>query len=344
MANHPFFAKKAPEPGDEVHPMMEGLQQLKFDPAENTADELAEKYKDDGNYYLKLKKYRMAIMNYTEGLMQKSENNEIIANLYNNRSAAQYFLKNYRSSIADARKALEFKSDYHKSKMRILKSLIELKKYEESCKEAQEFLMEDPSNTELIDFLKIAIAKRTERERNERKVQMFEKKKRQEFQTLTQGLIDRKAKFEEVRSGNLAADLTFEVIKPKIEPLFDHPISIQSDGTICYPAIFCYPEFKLTDIQQQLIEHVTIQEILESMLEQTEEGSTPKFKSAESVNVYYENRFKGKLVKVYKEKTIKQIVSETDFWIYSGYLTFYVTPKDSSVESEFVNHVRRPRI
>lgn len=324
--------------------MMEGLQQLKFDPEENTTDELAEKYKEDGNYWLKMKKYRIAIMNYTEGLMQKSENKEIIANLYNNRSAAQYFLKNYRSSIADAKKALEFKSDYHKAKMRILKSLMELKKYEESCKEAQEFLMDDPSSKELTDFLKIALSKRTERERNERKVQMMEKKKRQEFQTLTKSLIERKAKFEEVRNGNLAADLTFEMIKPKIDPLSDFPISIQSDGTINYPAIFCYPEFKLTDIQQQLIEHVTMQEILESMLEQTEEGSPPKFTSPDAVNVYYDNRFKGKLVKVFKEKTIKQIVAETDFWIHSGYLTFYVTPKDSAVEREFVNQVRRPRI
>lgn len=336
--------KKAPEPGDDVHPMLEGLQQLKFDPAENTTDELAEKYKDDGNYWLKMKKYRIAIMNYTEGLQQNSENKEIIANLYNNRSAAQFFLKNFRSSIADARTALEYKSDYSKAKLRILKSQLELKKFDEACKEAQEFLMEDPTNKDLIDFLKVAISRRTERERNERKTQMAEKKKRQEFQTLTQALIHRKVKFEEVKGGNLAKDLTVEIIEPKIEPLQDFPISIQSDGTIYYPAVFCYPQFKLTDIQQQLIEQVTMQEILESMVEQREEGSPPKYESPDHVNVYYENRFKGKLVKVFKEKTIKEIVSEADFWIYRGYLTFYVTPKDSPIDTEFVNQVRKPKI
>lgn len=336
--------KKAPEPGDDVHPMLEGLQQLKFDTAENTADELAEKYKEDGNYWLKMKKYRIAVMNYTEGLMQNCENREITANLYNNRSAAQFFLKNFRSAIADARKALEYKSDYHKAKMRILKSLMELNKFDESVKEAQEFLMDDASNKELIDFLQVALSKRTERERNERRVQMAEKKKRQEFQTLTQALINRQAKFEEVRSGNLAADLNVDMIKPKIEPLFDYPITIQSDGTVNYPAIFCYPQFKLTDIQQHLIEHVTIQEILESMLEQADESSPPKYKSADEVNVYYENRFKGKLIRVHKEKSIKQIVAETDFWIHSGYLTFYVCPKDSEVERKFINQVRKPKI
>lgn len=336
--------KKAPEPGEDVHPMLEGLQQLKFDESDNTPDELAEKYKEDGNYWLKLKKYRIAIMNYTEGLMKKPESDEIIATLYNNRSAAQFFLKNFRSSIVDARKALEHKSDYHKAKMRILKSLIELKKFDESCKEAQEFLMDDASNKELIDILQVALSKRTECERNERRVLMNEKKKRQEFQRLTQALINRQAKFEEVKNGNLAADLTVDMIKPKIEPLFDHPITIQSDGTVNYPAIFAYPQFKLTDIQQQLIEHVTIVEVLESMLEQCDENSPPKYKSADDVNVYYENRFKGKLVKVHKEKSIKQIVAETDFWIHSGYLTFYVCPKDSETERKFVNQVRRPRI
>lgn len=38
MNKHPFFMKKAPEPGDEVHPLLEGIQQLKYDPTENTAE------------------------------------------------------------------------------------------------------------------------------------------------------------------------------------------------------------------------------------------------------------------------------------------------------------------
>lgn len=38
MEKHPFFMKKAPEPGAEVHPLYEGLQQLKYDPNENTPE------------------------------------------------------------------------------------------------------------------------------------------------------------------------------------------------------------------------------------------------------------------------------------------------------------------
>lgn len=38
MEKHPFFMKKPPEPGEELHPLLEGIQQLKYDPEENTAE------------------------------------------------------------------------------------------------------------------------------------------------------------------------------------------------------------------------------------------------------------------------------------------------------------------
>lgn len=40
MEKHPFFMKKPPEPGCDLHPLYEGLQQLKYDPNENTAEGL----------------------------------------------------------------------------------------------------------------------------------------------------------------------------------------------------------------------------------------------------------------------------------------------------------------
>lgn len=35
---HPFFMKKAPEEGEQVSPLVEGLQQLKYDENENTPE------------------------------------------------------------------------------------------------------------------------------------------------------------------------------------------------------------------------------------------------------------------------------------------------------------------
>lgn len=92
--------KETPKPGDDLHPLYEGLQQLKYDPMENTCEELAQKYKEDGTFYMQHKKFRMAILSYTEGIQIKDHNNEELkANLFNNRSVAQFYIKNYRFKV-----------------------------------------------------------------------------------------------------------------------------------------------------------------------------------------------------------------------------------------------------
>lgn len=58
--------------------------------------ELAAAYKEDGNFNFKCKKYNLAIFSYTEGLKQKCKDDEINAQLYNNRAASNFYLKNYR--------------------------------------------------------------------------------------------------------------------------------------------------------------------------------------------------------------------------------------------------------
>jgi hypothetical protein len=57
---------------------------------------LAATYKEDGNYNFKIKKYRLAIMSYTEGLKQRCGDPLLESELHNNRAAAHFFLKNYR--------------------------------------------------------------------------------------------------------------------------------------------------------------------------------------------------------------------------------------------------------
>jgi len=50
---------------------MQGIRDLKFSPSENTHEELGVRYKDEGNFHFKNKKYRLAVANYTEGLRLK---------------------------------------------------------------------------------------------------------------------------------------------------------------------------------------------------------------------------------------------------------------------------------
>lgn len=99
MEKHPFFMTKPPEPEEQPSPLVEGLQNLRYDPDDNTPEELATKHKDDGNFNFKCRKYKLAIMSYQEGLKLDFQNNELRAQMFNNMSASHYFLKNFRYFI-----------------------------------------------------------------------------------------------------------------------------------------------------------------------------------------------------------------------------------------------------
>lgn len=91
MQEHPLFTTDLPE-GAELPPLVEALQQLKYDSEMNGPEQLAENYKDDGNNNFKLKKYRWAVASYSEGLKQKCSNPQLNAQLYCNRAAAHFHL------------------------------------------------------------------------------------------------------------------------------------------------------------------------------------------------------------------------------------------------------------
>lgn len=100
--------------------------------------------------------------------------------------------------MIDAKKAIELKADYTKPKVRVVKCLIEVKKYKEAIGHLEDYLIDEPCNKELIDLQKLAITKKTEIERYERKLLQDERKMQIQFQNTIDALIQRKVKFEEV--------------------------------------------------------------------------------------------------------------------------------------------------
>ena len=118
MANHPFF-KKQFEDGEELSPLMQGLQDLKYSPDDNTPEELAKNYKEDGNFNFKYKKYRFAVASYTEGLKAQCEDSELNAQLLTNRAAAQFHIGNFRSSLMDCQAALKALPGHIKARVQL---------------------------------------------------------------------------------------------------------------------------------------------------------------------------------------------------------------------------------
>jgi tetratricopeptide (TPR) repeat protein len=256
MDKHPFFMKQAPEPGQELSPLMEGLQQLKFDTGENDALTLGQNYKDDGNFYVKHKKFRLAVLSYSEGLKQKFDDNELRATLYNNRSAAQYFLKNYRSSLNDAKKAVELKPDYAKARARAAQCAVELKEFDMCVDLCDQILQADPLNAMARDLRVDAVERKTVLARDARKNAANLRKKREQLDRTLEELQKRAVKFED-NYGTSRTAITEKMLKPVLLPLEDFRVSTDPNNVLYWPAVFCYPEFTFSDFQQQLCEDTT---------------------------------------------------------------------------------------
>lgn len=96
MEQHPFFTSTPFNPEVEPSPLIEGLQILRYDPEDNTPEDLARKYKEDANVNYKGQKYHLAVLCLKEGLKLKFTNNDLRAQMLNNLSASHFYLMNYR--------------------------------------------------------------------------------------------------------------------------------------------------------------------------------------------------------------------------------------------------------
>ncbi|XP_034654376.1 DNA polymerase interacting tetratricopeptide repeat-containing, protein of 47 kDa [Drosophila subobscura] len=344
MDKHPFFMKKAPQPGDDVHPMFEGLQKLKYDPEENTRDELALNYKEDGNFYMKHKKFRMAVYSFSEGIKSKTDNPDVLAVLYNNRSAAHYFIKNYRSSLSDAQRALFFKPDYTKARWRSAQCAYELEKFDVCTQMCEELLEVDVDHKEAKALLHKNKMKKLETERNQRKEAAESKRRLTRFHKLRDAIEQRAIKFDDQKVGK-KVNITEELLRPKFLPLEDHPVHIDDDGsTLIWPAAFSYPEFLFSDFQQQLPETATMMDCLTTLFTEPLPCDKSQNYRLGNVNVYYENRKAACVHKVELEKSLSDIISEKGFFVSGGALLFYVVPKDTRIEQDFLHEQRRPMV
>merc|ERR1711981_372347 len=192
MAKHPFFASNESILEDaakgELNPLMHGLQQLKYSPEENSPQELALNYKEDGNFQFKLKKYRLAVAAYTEGIKCKSDDVLVNVQLITNRAAAQFHLGNYRSSFIDCKLAIKLKPDHFKAVKRGAICCYHLKRLSDCIKWSEKALELDDTDKEINSILEKAQSEVKEAERNARKLLVQKKKQLKENVKLLKAL------------------------------------------------------------------------------------------------------------------------------------------------------------
>ncbi|XP_075228645.1 DNA polymerase interacting tpr containing protein of 47kD [Lycorma delicatula] len=331
MEKHPFFMTKAPEAGEELSPLLQGLQDLKYDTSENTPEELALTYKEDGNFNFKCKKYRLAIMSYTEGLKQKCHDEDLNAQLYNNRSASHYFLKNYRSSLNDCLSALKLKPDYIKTLCRAAQCYYHLRDYSKCIEYCDIVTLKEPHNSEIGLLRKEATNKRLAAERDVRKKKFQEKITTENKNKLLKAVRERGIKL----LGYESEELTLSSLETKFPAVVNRRVYLDN-GRLIWPVIFLYPEYKMTDFVQEFHEDSCFNDHLIEMFHETAPWDTEKKYNPENIAVYYEDE-NGKAHSVLKTSSLGQIISRDDFRVDHGTPAFIILVKNSNAERIYLS-------
>lgn len=328
MQKHPFFNQGWKE-GEELPPLMQGLQDLKYSPDENTPEELAKNYKEDGNFNFKCKKYRFATASYTEGLKVKCGVKEVETALLTNRAAAQFYVANYRSSLIDCRAALALSPTHLKAITRAAQCEAKLNRFSEAAQWCDRGL-EVEKNEQLTEMRAEYSAKAKQVERDERKRAAKEKKKKEE----TAALLDAVKKRGVEVNGGLSMEM--------LEPL--HPAAVQrrvrlEDGKLVWPVLFLYPEKGETDFIEEFREEEQFLQHLEVMLGEGVERPGWDLEARftpDNVHLYFENKSQ-ELVKVNHASTLAEAVCKRGFLLKGGTPAFIVLVKNAKFTNDFLS-------
>lgn len=322
LEQHPLFMTKQPE-NNELPPVLEALQQLKYGEGDNTAEELAQNYKEDGNRHFKAKNYRLAVQCYTTAINQKAESKELNSVLLANRSAANFHLKNHRSSLVDALKSVELNNKNAKAVQRVVQCLNQLEKYDELIK----FIVENP-NLDIPnrdELKKEAEEKLQLKERDQRKANLKERKEQQSITAyqnrVLQELHQRSIKFK--------VDDLFRVVHPAAA---DSKVRFnEDDGSISFPALFVYPEVANCDFIEKFNENDQLYQHLATILD--DESNQPEWNSnrmftSDSVTVKFMAMNSAKdEIPVDKYKCLNEILRNPKLVLHNILLTFSITCK-----------------
>lgn len=333
IEKHPFFMKKTPEPGEELSPLLEGLQQLKYGEDENTPEELVNSYKEDGNFNFKHEKYRLAIMNYTEGIRTKCKDTDLMAQLYNNRAAAHFMLKNYRSSLNDCKFALKLKPDYAKVLNRAATCCFHVKDYEQCIDFCDQILDESPTDKIILHLKSQAAAAGERLERDKRKQDRLEKKLDKEEEELLDIIRSRGVNLELIE-GKRNPDL--KDLEPQVPQIAQNSVHLDAQNKLIWPVMILYPEVQQTDFIQNFHEDASLLEQLEQLFHEPPEWDSEERYTIENINVYFEGKDKSSLHKVNICQSLGKILQDKRFIVRGGTPAFLVFVNSSEAEKRFL--------
>ncbi|XP_063229739.1 tetratricopeptide repeat protein 4 [Bacillus rossius redtenbacheri] len=321
MEKHPFFMSSAPGENEPLSPLMEGLQQLKYDESENSPEELAEAYKMDGNFHFKIRKYWLAIVAYTEGLRRKCSDDSLNAQLYNNRAAAHFFLKNYRSCLGDCRSALRLSPGYMKAKIRAAQCCLKLKMFDECTQLCGEILEAQPDCKDIQHLKKKAIIDKRHEERDQRKQEWLHSKADEVDQMILRKIKDRGIMLNNNKLPENVSEGRVHLV----------------DDSLVWPVVFLYPEHKTSDFIVSFHEDDTFLEHLEQMFGDHPEWDVDRKYAVDKLRLYWEDRKTAKLHSVPLASSLRTVLSHSKYIVEDCKPAFLVFVDGSPAQNAYLN-------
>ena len=311
MEEHPLFMTRPAENGV-LPPLVEALQQLKFDPDLNDNNELAEKYRDDGNENFKYKKYKWAIDSYTEGIKLKSTDVKLNSILYGNRAASHLRIGNLRSALNDSLMSLQLDSGNMKSIKRAAECLFSLEKYDQCIEFCRKHM---PQNDSLEGYLIKSMKKRSEAQAK-LQAEKDEEARKRKIRSLTRQLIAQ-------RGIKLSDD---EALLRDLHPAQPLGVQVTPNGSLAWPVIFAYPEYGQTDFIQSFNEEDKFIDHLKAVFAEPPSWDTKGRYKWDTLRVGYLSD-SGDTCYFDTCWTLRQVMSQKDYTLSAGNPAFSVSPK-----------------
>ncbi|XP_062994619.1 tetratricopeptide repeat protein 4 isoform X1 [Elgaria multicarinata webbii] len=327
----PMFMKKAPSEIDpKQNPDLACLQSIIFD-EEQTLEEQAKTYKNEGNDYFKEKDYKKAVISYTEGLKKKCSDLELNTVLHTNRAAAQFYLGNYRSALNDAIAARKLKPNHLKAITRGALCHLELKHFLEAMTWCEEGLRIDPKEKTLLETrTKADRLKRTE-ERDLRKAKLQEKREQSQKDALLKAIKDRNIKLspasskEDTAVSEGFAEMSLDGLGP--ESAVNAKVCLDENASLTWPVLFLYPEHGQTDFisafheGSRFIDHLTV------MFEELPPWDVERKYLPSELELYFEDEERAEIYQIDTETTLLKALQHQRYFVKAGTPTFLVLVK-----------------
>jgi len=343
LNTHPMFMKKdtvlTQEDIDE-NPLLKGLQQVKYD-ENDTPHEKALTHKKDGNFWFQKKVYSKARLAYTEALKMDSKDKQLEAVLYTNRAAANYYLKNYRSSYIDAYAATKLEPKHLKALIRCAQCSSVLKHYDQAVDWCKIILSIEMENEFALKCISDVVKAKKLAERDLRKKKAEQRKVENKNKILMEEIIKRKVNLDDkMLKSSEDSDEEDELNEVQLfMKQLNSPtgkIVALNENLLYWPVLFMYPEYKTSDFIEGFGENTCLSDHIEALFSHKAPWDEHYNYKVGNLAVFVENYKEEKLYEIPLNICLRKLLACPKIVIRTGTPGFVILSKSSSFYTKFV--------